>query len=155
MKPLRILIADDHDVVREGVRTLLSQQNGWEICGEAAGGREAVEKALRLKPDVVVLDFSLPEMNGLDVTRRIRTALPQTEVLILTMHESEALAAELLAAGARAFVVKTQTRRQIIPALEALARHQPFFTPPSRPWCWRSFCIPRRAGSAKPPRANG
>ncbi len=146
MKPLRILIADDHDVVREGVRTLLSQQNGWEICGEAAGGREAVEKALRLKPDVVVLDFSLPEMNGLDVTRRIRTALPQTEVLILTMHESEALAAELLAAGARAFVVKTQTRRQIIPALEALARHQPFFTPAVSALVLEKFLYPAPRG---------
>lgn len=129
MKPLRILIADDHDVVREGLRMLLARQTAWEICGEAASGREAVTKALKLKPDVVVLDFSLPEVNGLDATRRIRTALPDSEVLILTMHESETLAGELWAAGARAVVVKTQTKRQLIPALEALARHQPFLPP--------------------------
>lgn len=146
VKPLRILIADDHDVVREGLRTLLAQHTGWEICGEAAGGREAVDKALKLKPDVVVLDFSLPELNGLDVTRRIRTALPQAEVLILTMHESETLAGELLAAGARAFVVKTHTRLQLIPALEALARHQPFFTPAVSALVLEKFLYPAPRG---------
>jgi DNA-binding NarL/FixJ family response regulator len=128
MKPLRILVVDDHDVVREGVCTLLAPEKHWQICGEAVSGVEAVEKALQLRPDVVVMDFTLPEMDGLDATRRIRKALPQTEVLILTVHDSEALIKEAFLAGAKAFVVKTDTRHHLIPALEALARHQPFFT---------------------------
>lgn len=128
MKPLRILVVDDHDVVREGLRALLAPQKHWQICGQAASGREAVEKALQLRPDLVVMDFTLPEMNGLDATRRIRKALPQTEVLILTVHDSEALIKEAFLAGAKAFVVKTDTRLHLIPALETLARHQPFFT---------------------------
>jgi DNA-binding NarL/FixJ family response regulator len=128
MKPLRILVVDDHDVVREGLRSLLAPQKHWQICGEAASGREAVEKSLRLRPDIVLMDFSLPEMDGLDATRQIRKALPQTEVLILTVHNSEALIKEAFLAGAKAFVVKTDTRRHLIPALETLARHQPYLT---------------------------
>jgi DNA-binding NarL/FixJ family response regulator len=128
MKTLRILIADDHDVVREGVRALLAPRNNWRICGEAVNGREAVAKAKQLKPHVVVLDLSMPELNGLDATRQIRKAQPQTEVAILTMHESETLAQEALAAGARAFVVKSNAKLQLIPAVEALARHEPFPT---------------------------
>lgn len=107
---------------------MLTSQKHWQICGEAASGREAVKKALQLRPDLVLMDFSMPEMDGLDATRRIRKALPQTEVLILTVNDSEALIEEAFLAGAKAFVVKTDTRRHLIPALEALARHQPFFT---------------------------
>jgi len=128
MKTLRILIADDHDIVREGVRALLVPQKHWQICGEAVTGREAMDMAKQLKPDVVVLDFSLPELNGLEVTRQIHKELPQTEVVILTMHESETLAREVFAAGARAFVVKTNARRQLVAAVEAVARHEPFLT---------------------------
>jgi DNA-binding NarL/FixJ family response regulator len=128
MKTLRILIADDHDIVREGVRTLLAPHKDWQVCGEAVTGRQALHLAKQLKPDVVVLDFSLPEVNGLEVTRQIHKELPQTEVLILTMHESETLAREVFAAGARAFVVKTNSKCQLVPAVEALARHEPFLT---------------------------
>jgi DNA-binding NarL/FixJ family response regulator len=127
MKTLRILIADDHDVVREGLRRLLQTQPKWSICEEAANGREAVAKAKLLKPDVVVLDFSMPELNGLEATRQIRAALPRTEVLILTMHDSEQLGREILAAGARAFVLKTHARTQLIPAVAALGEHKPYF----------------------------
>jgi DNA-binding NarL/FixJ family response regulator len=129
VKTLRILIADDHDIVRQAVRAFLAPHLNWQICGEAVTGREAVAKAKQLKPDVAVLDFSMSELNGLDATRQIRDALPNTEVLIFTMYESETLARELLAAGAHGFVVKTDARRQLIPAVEALARHECFFSP--------------------------
>ena len=124
---MRILIADDHDIVREGLKTLLAAIKNFRVCGEAATGREAVALALELKPDVAVLDFFMPDLNGLEVTRQIRKALPETEVLILTMHDSETLAREVLAAGARGFVVKTHAKRQLAAAVTALAQHQPFF----------------------------
>lgn len=128
MKIVRILIADDHDVVREGLKTLLGARADFQVCGEAATGREAVATARALKPHVVVLDFSMPELNGLEATRQIRKALPDTEVLILTMHDSETLAREVLAAGARGFLLKTHAKRQLVAAVDALAQHQPFFT---------------------------
>jgi len=128
MNTVRILIADDHDVVREGLKTLLAARADFRICGEAATGREAVAQARALKPQVVVLDFSMPELNGLEATRQIRNALPGTEVLILTMHDSETLAREVLAAGARGFLLKTHAKRDLVAAVDALAQHQPFFT---------------------------
>lgn len=127
MKALRILIADDHDVVREGVRMLLQSQKHWRVCDEAVNGREAVDKARQHKPDVVVLDFSMPELNGVEATRQIRKALPRTEVLILTMHDSEQLAREALAAGARGLLLKTDVRRHLVAAVQALGEHKPFF----------------------------
>jgi len=127
MKTVRILIADDHDIVREGLRRLLQPQPGWTICDEAATGREAVEKACRHRPHVVVMDFSMPELNGLEATRQIRKAVPQAEVLILTMHDSEQLAREILMAGARGFVLKTHAKNQLVPAVTALAKHKPYF----------------------------
>jgi DNA-binding NarL/FixJ family response regulator len=128
MKTVRILLADDHDVVREGLKTLLAARADFRICGEAATGREAVAQARALKPHVVVLDFSMPELNGLEATRQIRKALPDTEVLILTMHDSETLAREVLAAGARGFLLKTHAKLQLVAAVDALAQHRPFFT---------------------------
>ena len=101
MPPLRFLIVDDHAVVRRGIRTLLESQSGWEVAAEATTGREAVELAKRLHPDVVVMDLSLPELNGLDATRQILSEAPRTEVLVLTMHHSEELARNVLQAGAR------------------------------------------------------
>jgi DNA-binding NarL/FixJ family response regulator len=127
VKTIRILIADDHDIVREGIRTLVQSQPRWVVCDEAATGREALEKARQHKPDVVVLDFSMPELNGLEVTRQICKALPRTEVLILTMHDSEQLAREILQAGARGYLLKTHTKRQLIPAIAALAEHKSYF----------------------------
>jgi DNA-binding NarL/FixJ family response regulator len=128
VKTVRILIADDHDVVREGLKALLAARADFLVCGEAATGREAVAQAQKLKPDVVVLDFSMPELNGLDATRQIRQARPDTEVLILTMHDSETLAREVLTVGARGFLLKTHAKRQLAAAVDALAQHRLFFT---------------------------
>ncbi|MBL6459154.1 response regulator transcription factor [Belnapia sp. T6] len=125
---VRILLADDHDIVRHGLRQLLEHEPGWEVCGEARDGRTAVEMAEALAPDVAVLDVAMPELNGLEATRRIRAARPATEVLVFTMHESEELVAEVFAAGARGYLVKSDAPHHIIAAIEALAAHQPFFS---------------------------
>jgi len=125
---LRILLADDHDIVRRGLRDVLNAQPNWEVCGEASNGREAVKLALQLKPDLAVLDLSMPELNGLEATRQIRRELPKTEVLIFTMHESELMIREVLAAGARGYIMKTDAGRSLIAAVEALSHHKPFFT---------------------------
>ena len=124
----RILIADDHAMVREGLRKVIEEQPGWVVCGEAANGREAVAKTRELKPDVLVLDIVMPELNGLEVTRQVRAAWPQTEVLILTMHESEQLARAVLAAGAHGFVLKSDPGTTLVTAVEHLSRHRSFFT---------------------------
>jgi DNA-binding NarL/FixJ family response regulator len=123
-----ILIADDHDVVRRGLRDMLNAHSGWQVCGEASNGREAVKLAVSLKPDVVVLDLSMPELNGLEATRQIRHELPRTEVLIFTMHETEQLIREVLAAGARGYVLKSDAGRHLVTAVESLSHHKPFFT---------------------------
>ena len=125
---IRILIADDHDVVRSGLRHNIEAQPNWQVVAEAGDGREAVEKALETKPDVAVIDYSLPLVNGVEATRQIRAALPRTEVLIFTMHDNESLIQELLKAGARGYLLKTDARRHLIGAIEALAAHKPFFT---------------------------
>ena len=124
----RILIADDHDVVRSGLRAILSDQPGWEVVAEAEDGKQAVELAAATQPDVAILDHQLPLMNGVDATRQIRAFQPRTEVLIFTMHGSEPLIRELLEAGARGYLLKSDARRFLISAVETLARHQPFFT---------------------------
>lgn len=128
MTALRILIVDDHAVVRRGVRSLLESHPGWEISGEAATGREAVELARRLQPDVVVMDLSLPELNGLDATRQILKESPRSEILVLTMHHSEELAREVLQAGARGYVLKSDADESLIAAVENLRQHKPFLT---------------------------
>ena len=125
---MQILIADDHELVRQGLRTVLESQPGWKVCGEAVNGRQAVDLARELRPDVIVLDVTMPELNGLEATRQIRKANPKAEVLILTMHESEQLVGEVLAAGARGYVLKSDTSRLLVSAIQSLAQHQPFFT---------------------------
>src|ERR1700682_5227596 len=96
VKPLRILVADDHDLMRRGVKTVLLSHPGWEICGEAKTGREAVTKSTELEPDVVILDIGMPDLNGLEAARRIRTASANTEILILSMHHSDQLVREIV-----------------------------------------------------------
>ena len=128
MGTLRILVVDDHDVVRQGLRALLESRPGWEVCGEAATGPEAVEKAHQLKPDIVILDIAIPELNGLEVARRIRKARPETQLLILTMYESEDLISEVLKVGARGFILKSDAGRDLVSALDALSQHKPYFT---------------------------
>ena len=125
---IRILIADDHDVVRSGLRQILEGQPNWEVVAEASDGKDAITKALNVKPDVAVLDYSLPMANGVEVTRQIRARLPRTEVLIFTMHDNETLIQELLKAGARGYLLKSDARRYLIGAIELLALHRPFFT---------------------------
>ena len=129
MTGVRLLIADDHEVVRRGIRALLETESGWTICGEATNGREAVELAVSSGPDVAILDVSMPELNGFEATRQIRKALPKCEVLILTMHESEQVLREALAAGARGYVLKSDAGRTLVAAVEALRQHKSFLTP--------------------------
>jgi DNA-binding NarL/FixJ family response regulator len=127
MKHVRILIADDHEVVRQGVRTVLEEQAGWVVCGEASTGREAVAKAIDLRPDIVVLDISMPELNGLEATRQIRRAVP-ARILILSVHESEQLVTEVLDAGAHGYVMKADAGRTLVEAIRALLDRREFLT---------------------------
>jgi DNA-binding NarL/FixJ family response regulator len=126
---LRILIADDHEVARKGIRSLLETKMGWEVCGEATDGREAVECASRLKPDVLLLDIGMPNLNGLDATRQILATNPGARILILTVHDSDQVVREVLAAGARGFVLKSDAGRDLVAAVEALQNRRTFFTP--------------------------
>lgn len=125
---LRILLADDHDVVRRGLRDLLTQHENWQVCGEATTGYQAVEMAISLRPNIAILDLTMPQLNGLEATRQIKKAVPAVEILIFTMHESERLIREVLAAGARGYLLKSDASHHIIAAVEALAKHKPFFT---------------------------
>jgi len=125
---LRILIADDHEIVRSGLRRILEAQANWEVVAEASDGKDAISKAAETKPDVAVLDYAMPLINGVEATRQIRARLPKTEVLIFTMHDNETLIQELLGAGARGYVLKSDAKRQLLGAIESLALHKPFFT---------------------------
>jgi len=124
----RILVADDHDVVRSGLRAILDAQEGWVVVAEAANGQEAVERAIETKPDIAILDYSLPIANGAEVTRQLRVRLPEIEVLIFTMHESEDVVLDILLAGAKGYLLKSDARRFLIAAVDSLAAHKPFFT---------------------------
>ena len=128
MSETRILIADDHAVVRSGLRTVLEAQPGWIVVAEAGDGRDAVAKALETKPDVAIIDYSLPLLNGAEVTRQIHSRLPSVEVLIFTMHDSDSLLADILSAGARAYLLKSDANQYLIAAVTSLADHKPFFT---------------------------
>jgi len=127
--PFRILLADDHEVVRRGLCALLRAQPDWEVCGEAGDGRQAVAQALELKPDVVILDVGMPNLNGLEATRQILKASPQIKVLILTLHDSDQVVQEVLNAGARGFLLKSDAARDLVAAVEALRRGKTYFTP--------------------------
>jgi DNA-binding NarL/FixJ family response regulator len=128
MSKLRILIADDHEVVRAGVRSLLESEADCEICGEAVTGREAVTLAQELAPDVVILDISMPELNGLDAARKILSAVPGVRVLILSMHESEELVQQMLDIGAHGYILKSDAGRELAAAMQALRKREAFFT---------------------------
>ena len=129
MPTLRILIADDHEVVRTGLRRLLEAQSGWSVVGEATNGLEAVESAMTLKPDVIVMDFGMPLLNGLQALQRIVKTLPQTRTLILTMHDSEELFRAVFDAGASGYLKKSAAAVEVISAVEALGNNQTFFGP--------------------------
>jgi DNA-binding NarL/FixJ family response regulator len=126
---LRILVVDDHDIVRRGLKQLLTSRQGWEVVAEAKTGREAVSLAEQLKPDMVVMDVSMPDLNGLEASRRIHKLLPKTGILILTMHFSDQLVREVIDAGARGYILKSDADRELVTAIEAIANRRTFFTP--------------------------
>ncbi len=128
MTPLSILIADDHAVVRAGLRILLESRSRWQVCAEAADGRDAVEKATKHKPQIAILDIGMPLLNGVEATRQIRKASPATEILILTMHESDDLVQQVVEAGARGYILKDEADRVLLDAVQALSQHKPFFS---------------------------
>jgi DNA-binding NarL/FixJ family response regulator len=129
MKKLRILIADDHELVRRGARGVLHSQPGLRVVGEAANGRDAVEKAIKLKPDVAVLDISMPDLDGVEVTRRIAQEVPITKVLVLTMHESDQMVKHALEAGARGYILKSDLTKCLAKAVKAVHQGKRFLTP--------------------------
>jgi DNA-binding NarL/FixJ family response regulator len=122
----RILVVDDHPIVRHGLKTLLVAEPAWEVIGEAEDGIEAVEKARRLQPDLIILDVTMPRMNGLEACRRIRQSVPECEVLIVTQHDSPQMMREALDAGARGYVVKSNAARDLLAAVAAVSQHKSF-----------------------------
>jgi DNA-binding NarL/FixJ family response regulator len=128
MSTLKVLIADDHEVVRRGLRAVVEAERDWSVVGEAEDGRHAAKLARDLKPDVIILDISMPSLNGLEATRQILKEDPKAKVLVLTMHESDPLIREVIAAGARGFILKTDAGRDLITAIQSLQRNKTFFT---------------------------
>ena len=128
-KKLRILVADDHELVRRGIRGLLRFRRGWNVVGEAANGREAVEKATKLKPDVAIVDISMPDLDGLQATREIREVAPGTSVVILTMHESDQMVRRVLEAGALGYVLKSDLAAHLVKAVKNVSGGKLFLTP--------------------------
>jgi DNA-binding NarL/FixJ family response regulator len=128
MEPVRLLVADDHEIVRRGLRSLLEAQPGWQVTAEASDGREAVEKAREIKPDVTVLDISMPSLNGLEAARQMIKNDARAKILILTMHESDPLIREVLDAGARGYVLKSDASRDLVTAVNAVRSNKTFFT---------------------------
>jgi DNA-binding NarL/FixJ family response regulator len=148
---VRILLADDLAVVRRGLRVLFDARQDFEICAEASDGREAVELALHQKPDVAILDISLSVVNGIEATRNIRNQLPGTEVLIFTSHQRENEIRDILHAGARGYVLRSEAEEQVIQAVEALAQHHPFFSDQISATLLDSFIEKARSGHGPPP----
>ena len=128
-RKLRLLIADDHELVRHGIRGLLRSQFSWKIAGEAANGRQAVMKAKKLKPDVIILDIGMPTLDGLEATRQIRKAAPDTRILILTMHDSNQMVRRVLEAGAHGYVLKSDLAAHLVKAVHAVSKGRFYMTP--------------------------
>ena len=129
MKKIRILLADDHNIMRRGLRLLLERQPGFEVVGEAADGRQAVERAEAAKPDVVVLDIAMPNMSGIEAAQRISASLPQTAIVILSMHSDEGYVLRALKAGAKGYVLKDSAENDLIEAIKAVSEGKAFFSP--------------------------
>ena len=145
---LRILIADDHEIVRRGLRSLFSSRPGWIVCAEATNGRDAIRLAAHHRPDIIVIDISMPELNGLEATRQICKMLPETEVLVLSLHYSDQLVREIVDAGARAYVLKSDASAELLTAVEALANRRSLFTSGAAKTLIDGFC--NRASTQTP-----
>jgi DNA-binding NarL/FixJ family response regulator len=126
--PLKILVADDHDIIRRGLKQLLMSRPGWQVCGEAKTGREAVAATEQLKPDVVVMDISMPELNGLEAARQIQKVAPSINILILTMHFTDQLVRDVIECGARGYILKSDADKDLVSAVEALGNRRSYFT---------------------------
>lgn len=146
MKAIRILIADDHPVVRRGVRSLLEAHKGWVVCGEARTGEEALEQVKLLKPDILVMDISMPGMRGFEAIRKIHEYDPKIGILTLTIHDTEAMFRGAMEAGAHAYVLKSDLDHRLIEAVEALCENRPFFSPSISRTVMKSF-VERNHGS--------
>ena len=142
---VRILMADDHEIVRRGLRAMVEACESWRVVAEASTGRQAVEMAMELKPDLVIMDIGMPELNGLEATRQILRDRPSTEILILTMHASEQLVREVLDAGARGYILKSDAGRELVTAVESLANHRPYFTSTVSEMVLQGFLRPEAA----------
>ena len=125
----RVMLVDDHMVVRRGLRALIESIPGWEVCAEASEGHEALAIAEEVRPDIIVMDLSMPHLGGIDATIQLGKILPGVEILILTMHESDQMVGQALRAGARGYLLKSESEDKLMEALDALARHQPYFSP--------------------------
>jgi DNA-binding NarL/FixJ family response regulator len=149
---IRILLADDHALMRRGIRDLLMSNPEFEIVGEAADGREAVRLAEKFRPDVLIMDLAMPELNGLDAIRQIRKDIPEIELLVFSMHDSEELIREVFAAGARGYVLKSDVALYLVEAIKSLARHKPFITPRISEAILHSLVSPATPGRVEPAR---
>jgi DNA-binding NarL/FixJ family response regulator len=129
MRNISILLVDDHQIVREGLRAILASRIEWKICGEADNGRTAVTMSAATRPDVVILDFAMPDLNGLEAARQIRGISSDTEILMLTMHNSDRLIRECVQSGVKGFLFKNDVAKNLVSAVDALARHETFFAP--------------------------
>jgi DNA-binding NarL/FixJ family response regulator len=147
---LRILLAENHDVVRHGIRELLAGRPEWQIVGEARTGRQALDLVRRIRPDVAVLDLSLPELAGIEAIRQIRAEVSETEICVFSMHEDELFVGDAIAAGARAYVLKSEPAARLLDAVDALSRREPFFSPRVAGLVLRALVQARSGGLASP-----
>ncbi len=154
MGVLRIMVADDHEVVRKGLVALLQAQPEWQVCGEAGDGREAVEKAIQLKSDILILDIGMPSLNGLEATRQILKTIPNARVLILTLHDSDQVVREVLNAGARGFLLKSDAARDLVAAVDALRHDKTYFTSKVAAMVLEGYLKGGTAGAAITPGRN-
>ncbi len=129
MKKIRVLLVDDHAILREGIKSLLGNQDNIEVVAEATNGREAIPRVAQFSPDVVIMDISMPLMDGLEATRQIKRTCPDTKILVLTMHDDEEYFFQLLRAGASGYVTKQSASRELISAIEATYKGESFFCP--------------------------
>ena len=153
MRPVRIMVADDHEVVRRGLRALLEAQPNWQVCAEAADGRDVVKRAGELKPDVIVLDIAMPNLNGLEATRQLVKMDPAARVLILTLDDSEQLIRDVLSAGARGFLLKSDAARDLVSAVDALRQEKTYFTSKVASMVLNGF-LDRGSGASVEPSVN-